>query len=215
MVVQQRQASDTEARARTLQTALAAVAQPGTQVARLQGSGPAVGATGLAVFPANETGTIVMQGLNPLPSDQTYQAWLIATGAPVSAGLLSVGSDGLAIEPGIAPLAGAQTVALTVENAGGASAPTSDPIVVGQMQQTPLGSAVVLRPAIGFAGGATGVDASYVALGATSLAVVIVPGPWLRARSSAALAAAKSSVPDEPSLADEAIPAERPATPRS
>jgi hypothetical protein len=209
VVVQQKQASDNTARSQALQTALVAIAQPGAQFARLQGSGSAAGATGIAAFPPNETGTIVMKGLAPLASDRTYQAWLIATGAPVSAGLISVGSDGLAIEQGIAPLSGAQVVALTVENAGGAAAPTSDPIVVGQMQQVPAASALVAPVPV------AGLRAAYEAVGAASLAVVIVPGPWLRARSRAVRAAAKRSAPVEPSDADEAIPAERPAPPRS
>src|SRR5262249_11554875 len=124
-------------------------------------------------------------------------------GAPVSAGLMSVGSDGLAIQQGVAPLSGAQVVALTVENAGGANQPTSQPIVVGQMQTVPPAAAVAPS------------NAGYAGLGAASLAVMIVPGPWLRARSRAPRAAARSSVPDEPSLADDEMPAARPATPRS
>jgi hypothetical protein len=147
VVVQRQQASDSDARNQALQTALTAMTQPGTQFARLQGTGGSVNASGIAVFPAGQTGTIVMQGLNPLPSGRTYQAWLIASGAPVSAGLMSADSNGVAVEQGIAPLAGAQTVALTIENAGGAVAPTSDPIVAGQVQEVPPASAVVRRAA--------------------------------------------------------------------
>jgi hypothetical protein len=204
VVVQQRNASDNAARSQALQTALAILAQPGAQFARMEGSGSAAGATGIAAFPAGgQTGTIVMQGLAPLSSDHTYQAWLIASGAPVSAGLMSVGSDGLAIQQGIAPLSGAQVVALTVENAGGADQPTGQPIVVGQIQTVPAATAG--RPS----------DAGYAGFGVASLAVMIVPGPWRRARSRAPRAAASNSVPDEPSLTDEEIPAARPATPRS
>ncbi|WP_344976857.1 anti-sigma factor [Salinactinospora qingdaonensis] len=69
------------------------------------------------------------QGLSQL-DDQDYQVWLAAPDGSVrSAGLLTVGADG-AVEPLLAEqLADAQTLAVTIEPAGGSPQPTSDPMM--------------------------------------------------------------------------------------
>ena len=113
--------------------AIAAEGQPGAHVAPLTGTGPATGATGFAVFPANSTGFIVMQGMPPVTSQQTYQAWYIAGDQVTSAGLMNVGTDGLAVLGGLDPVAGTDTVALTLEPAGGSQVATTAPIVVGKL----------------------------------------------------------------------------------
>lgn len=210
--VELRRASDAEARAAALRAAITASLQPDATVARLEGTGSASGATGIAAFPQGQPGTIVMRGLQPLGSDQTYESWLIASGTAYPAGLMSVGDDGLAIQQGVELVQGADTVALTVEQAGGAQQPTSAPIVVGQMQSGPIGLAetsTTARPAAGLA------TVGYFAAGAASLALVIVPGPRLRADASARLAAPNRSTPLDPSVADDAIPTHRLVPPRS
>ena len=61
------------------------------------------------------------------------QAWYIADGAPVSAGLLTLTEDGLGTLTGLEPVPGTAVVALTVEERPGVDAPTSDPVVIGEL----------------------------------------------------------------------------------
>jgi hypothetical protein len=132
-VLLQERAGTAENRVAIMRDAIAASADPSSEVAVLRGSGSAAGASGLAVFPSGRPGAIIVDGLPPASSGRTYQAWFLANGRPISAGLLSVGSDGLAVLSGVSPVAGADTVALTDEAAGGAPQPTGTPIVAGQM----------------------------------------------------------------------------------
>jgi hypothetical protein len=132
-VLLQRQASDAAGRAAVLGSAIAQAADPTSRVARLAGSGSAAAARGFAVFPVEGAGTIVLDGLPPAETGRTYQAWVLAGGQPISAGLMNVGSDGLAILADVIPVSGTDTVALTLEPAGGSPGPTTDPVVVGQL----------------------------------------------------------------------------------
>jgi hypothetical protein len=114
----QDRAGSAEARVTVLRDAIAASTDPSSEVALLRGSGPAAGASGLAVFPSGRPGTILVEGLPPVASGRTYQAWFLAKGTPVSAGLMSVGSDGFAVLGGLSPAPATDTIALTVETAG-------------------------------------------------------------------------------------------------
>jgi anti-sigma-K factor RskA len=134
----QRQAADAEARTTTLRSAIAASLDPRSAVAGLHGSGVAATAAGFAAFPAEGAGYIVIHGLPRVDADRAYQAWFLADGKPYSAGLMSVGSDGLAIAQGVPMMSGASAVALTIEPAAGSVAPTSDPVMVGEMQPGPV-----------------------------------------------------------------------------
>ncbi|CAN5563972.1 anti-sigma factor [soil metagenome] len=116
-----------------LRSAIAVAADPTGNVARLQGSGAAEGATGFAVFPEAGSGFIVIDGLAQAPQGSGYQAWFIGDGAPVSVGLVDVTSDGLATLTGLEPVSGTHTIALSVETLPGADAPTSTPIVAGEL----------------------------------------------------------------------------------
>jgi anti-sigma-K factor RskA len=118
-------------RAAQMTAALAALSAPDSSVAVLRGTGTGASASGFAAFPKSGGGYVVLTGLPSAPSGKTYQAWFIADGAPQSAGLMTIGSDGYAIVGGMQPIPGTKLVALTVEPAGGSDAPTSDPIVVG------------------------------------------------------------------------------------
>jgi anti-sigma-K factor RskA len=75
---------------------------------------------------------ITVNGLAPLPAEQTYQVWSIQSGTPTSAGFLT--SDGatassiISLDP-----SAAETVAVTIEPAGGSLAPTSDPVAAGDL----------------------------------------------------------------------------------
>ncbi len=140
-LILQDRAGSAENRVSILRDAIAASTDPSSQVALLRGTGTAAGASGLAVFPSGRPGTIVVEGLPPAASGRTYQAWFLANGTPVSAGLMSVGSDGLAVLSGLSPASGTDTIALTDESAGGAQSPTGKPIVAGQVGH-PTASAV-------------------------------------------------------------------------
>lgn len=125
---------DLERRQALIAEAFEARAADNAQVATLSGTGPASGATGFAAFTPEGEGYILLGGLPPAPPGQTYQAWYIVDGNPVSAGVLNVGDDGLALLSGVSPPTGTQLIALTIERAGGAEQPTSDPIIAGNLQ---------------------------------------------------------------------------------
>lgn len=133
-----RLATDEVARLDLLRRAVAAAAQPGTSVAVLTstGTGAAADATGYAVFPSGEDAYIVVDGLDPIGPGETYQAWLVGEGAPVSAGLLELSADGLGTLTGLRPSVEPAIVALTVEQLPGAEAPTMDPIIAGEVRGT-------------------------------------------------------------------------------
>lgn len=141
----QDRAGTAENRVAILRDAIAASTDPTSQVALLRGSGSAAGASGLAVFPSGRPGTIVVEGLPPAAGGRTYQAWFLANGTPVSAGLMAVGSDGLAVLSGLSPVSGTDTIALTDEVAGGVPQPTGTPIVVGHVGH-PTANALVITP---------------------------------------------------------------------
>lgn len=124
---------DQGARLALLADAVQAAASGEADVATLTGSGAAAGAAGYAVFREGEPGYIVVTGLPQVPSDEAFQAWFIADGAPVSAGLLTVTDDGLGTLTGLEPIPGTAVVALTVEERPGVDAPTSDIVVDGEL----------------------------------------------------------------------------------
>ncbi|HYN65946.1 MAG TPA: anti-sigma factor, partial [Ornithinibacter sp.] len=73
---------------------------------------------------------ISVTGLPPAPDGKTYQLWYVGPdGAATSAGLLGVDAEG----SGQALMAGSatpeDTVAMTVEPAGGSAQPTTEPVV--------------------------------------------------------------------------------------
>ncbi|MFQ5854900.1 MAG: anti-sigma factor [Anaerolineae bacterium] len=77
-------------------------------------------------------GLLTIDGLNPLPSDQVYQMWLMTESGAVSAGTFSVGSDqrGRIYFDLSSKLAQFRSLAITPEPKGGSSAPTSSPVCV-------------------------------------------------------------------------------------
>jgi hypothetical protein len=129
----QRQLSETD-RLELLRSAVAAAADPATSVAPLTGSGSAAGAIGYAIFPPDGDGYVVVDGLPAVGEGLVYQVWLVGDGDPVSAGLLDLGRDGLGALTGLDPEPGTAVVALSVEERPGAAAPTTDPVVVGEVR---------------------------------------------------------------------------------
>lgn len=124
-------------RAQQLSDAVALLAEPGSSVAYVRGTGtdPASAEIrGFSVFPASGSGYMVMVGLPKASSTQTYQAWYLVDGKPSSAGLMTVEDDGYAVLSGVQPPAGTNLVAVTLEPSGGSPLPTSDPIAAGEVR---------------------------------------------------------------------------------
>jgi anti-sigma-K factor RskA len=88
------------------------------------------GASGLVVFSRERNAAVFSSsGLADLPSDRVYQLWAIGPSGATSEGLLDY-SNGRT-EPAVAQsLAGAESLGVTAEPAGGSAAPTSDPVLV-------------------------------------------------------------------------------------
>jgi anti-sigma-K factor RskA len=88
------------------------------------------GASGLVVYSRERNAAVFSSsGLANLPSDRVYQLWAIGPSGATSEGLLDY-SNGRT-EPAVAQsLAGAESLGVTAEPAGGSAAPTSDPVLV-------------------------------------------------------------------------------------
>lgn len=104
------------------------------RIVPLAGTESAPGANG-AFYQRGDQAILVIAGLAPLPTDQTYQLWLIpADGAPVPSGLLAV-AEGTRAQQTIAIPGDAQAyaaVGISIEPAGGSPAPTGPIVALGQ-----------------------------------------------------------------------------------
>jgi anti-sigma-K factor RskA len=81
---------------------------------------------------------LVASNLPPAPEGKTYEMWVIpAGGKPVPAGLFQTESNGTAVhlQPGPVDVASAGAVAVTLEPAGGAPQPTSQPLIVAPLKK--------------------------------------------------------------------------------
>ncbi|MDY0911629.1 anti-sigma factor [Rathayibacter festucae] len=89
----------------------------------------ATGETATLVWSASlGRSALVVDDLAALPDDKTYELWYIGSSGPVSAGTFD-GGDGRTVAPLEGTLAEGAVVAVTVEDAGGSEAPTTDPIL--------------------------------------------------------------------------------------
>ncbi len=97
-----------------------------TMTATLTGSG----GSGELVYSSDHHLGVLRLELPALPAGRAYQAWQIHSTGPVSLGLVSAG------EPSafVADLSNASAVAVTEEPAGGSRQPTSDPVLIAQIQ---------------------------------------------------------------------------------
>jgi anti-sigma-K factor RskA len=116
------------------QTAMAVLAAPDMVRVDLAGQPPAPGATARALWSRNRGMVFATTNLPLPPAGRVYQVWVVTAGAPVSAGLLTPDSSGRAtaffstpsdIPPPVA-------IAVTLEPAGGVTAPTGDRYLVGR-----------------------------------------------------------------------------------
>jgi hypothetical protein len=129
----QRQVSDADRQLALVRQAIAAASDPTSTVAPLTGTEAAPGASGVVVIPAAGTGYLMIQGLPALADDRVYQAWYLAGGAPTSAGLMDPSSEGVTVLAGLQPVPGTDTIALTVEPAGGLPSPSGAIVIMGTL----------------------------------------------------------------------------------
>jgi hypothetical protein len=118
-----------------MQAVLVARNQPNAIVAVLTGTDAAPGASGTAVMPPGRPGYLILQGLQPAPSGRTYQAWFLSGQDARSAGLLKVGSDGMAILSGLDPQQPVDALAVTLEQDGGVARSSQAPLVYGKVSR--------------------------------------------------------------------------------
>ncbi len=129
----QAQLRSQQAQVERQQQFIAAVAAGGPRLA-LSGTDQAPDASGEVVQPPGGAAPLlVVQGLPELPPHQEYQVWVIRGGQPAGAGLLRPEGPTLPIIPLEHGLAGAQTVALTIEPRGGSPGPTGPIVMAGNL----------------------------------------------------------------------------------
>lgn len=122
--------------ARTYEQQVAAVldvaGQPGALTAVLTAEG-GDGPSGLAAVAADGAVTLAMRGLAPTTGAQVYEAWAIGSdGTPVPLGGFQVGTAGVAYFEGAgSPADPGVVLALTLEPAPGATAPTAPIVSLG------------------------------------------------------------------------------------
>jgi anti-sigma-K factor RskA len=89
------------------------------------------GVSGRVIYiPDEETAVMQVQGMEPAPEGRVYQIWAITDGGPASIGFFTdVPEDGPASSAmSNITLEAGQTVAVTLEPAGGSPQPTTDPL---------------------------------------------------------------------------------------
>ncbi len=112
----------------------ALVQRRGARVTNLGGLAPAPEAYGRVVWDAGtREAVLVAGGLAPAPEGKAYQAWVIAGGTPVAAGVFRPDTAGGAVLrlPAMAETARVGTFAVTVEPEAGVPAPTGPMVLAG------------------------------------------------------------------------------------
>jgi len=107
----------------------------GTITVSLKGTNAQPQAQGqLIADPASQSAVLVVTGLPPLEPGKTYQVWLIAD-APISAGLLTVDSNGqgVLIVTSTESIGSFKSLGISVEPQGGSPQPTGDIVVLSDL----------------------------------------------------------------------------------
>ena len=105
---------------------------PEARVVELRGSGPAAQARGRVVWHDASGGRLVVSDLPAAGAGKTYELWAIRSNTPRPAGIFAVDAAGQALVA-IAPTGGSVDVfAITLEPAGGVSAPTGPIVLAGR-----------------------------------------------------------------------------------
>jgi hypothetical protein len=99
------------------------------------GEGPADSAGELFFSLQAQEGWIVVEGMNPLPADQAYQLWYIKEGdpAPKPGPTIFVDENGIGVAQVASDAPTYNQVAVTVEPRSGSQAPTTPPVLAGNL----------------------------------------------------------------------------------
>jgi anti-sigma-K factor RskA len=84
----------------------------------------------LTMMPGGDEAMLSVANLPPPPDDNTYQAWLIVGGAPVSAGTFAVDATGGGHHPISATTGSFEAVGVSLEPSGGSDQPTPGNIIL-------------------------------------------------------------------------------------
>ena len=113
------------------QAAIALMSAPDTAEISLAGQGTFSTANGKAyIDPQSSRVVLVVQHLQPLTSEKTYQAWIITDAGPKSAGTFRVSDTGMWLGWLDAPYADGGKIGVSLEPAGGSPQPT-EVVLVG------------------------------------------------------------------------------------
>lgn len=105
--------------------AVALISSPITESTALAGVGRQGRASGRAyIDPTSRSVVLIVEHLEPLEENQTYQAWVITEAGPQSAGLLSVSRSGWGMSWLSQPYPAGAVIGVSVEPAGGSATPT-------------------------------------------------------------------------------------------
>jgi len=107
------------------ENAAAVLADPAATTVALQAG------SGRLVVAAEGDAVLVLDDLAPAPAGKTYQAWIVEGTTPVSAGTFA-SAGGQAIVPIPQAVPDGAVVAVTVEEAGGASTPSLPPVAASK-----------------------------------------------------------------------------------
>ncbi len=126
------QARFNEVRYKDASTALAYYQNPDNDVIQLKGTQPTNKNTGAVVFwnRKEQRVFLAVQNMPAPPKGKQYQLWAIVDKKPVDAGVFS--AQPVAVQS-LKEIGQAQAFAVTLENQGGSSVPTSDVLMLGEV----------------------------------------------------------------------------------
>ena len=120
-----------------LQRVVNVINAPDVREARLTGSGPAQGASGLALWSPAAGLVFNARRMPPVDPGRGYELWVIPEGGtPISLGMLATSPDGTASHTApLPPTVNVDLVAVTIEQAGGSPTgqPLGQPILAGKI----------------------------------------------------------------------------------
>lgn len=106
--------------------------EPGAQTIELEGSWAEQGTTAEVARIEGDRVILVAENMPSVPEDRTLQVWVIHDDVPQPSGLFEP-SGNMAATPVTHPLEEGDTVAVTVEPAGGSDQPTTDPVLLKEV----------------------------------------------------------------------------------
>ena len=131
-VLLQGEVSDLQGRVDETQQEQAQAPEPGTQTIELEGSWAEQGTNAEVARIEGGRVILVAENMPSVPEDRTLQVWVIRDGVPQPSGLFEP-SGNMSATAVTHPLEEGDTVAVTVEPAGGSDQPTTDPVLLREI----------------------------------------------------------------------------------